>query len=225
MSSQCCEHQTCVKNVPIFRNLKEKEVHKISRLIEQRNFLSQEVIFHEGDPVGRMLILRKGRVKLVRFGEDGSEYLLDILLPGDICGGDQLFSQSKYTETGIALEEVETCTIQAESLKKEIIDNPQMAFDIMEYLNDKMTDYRDTLKIVGTKDALQRIILFLLDRNTRLGSPEIKMTQEEIGNAIYLTKETVNRKLSELQKRGWIDIYGKKKIRILDEFSMRNYES
>ncbi|NMB15470.1 MAG: winged helix-turn-helix domain-containing protein, partial [Gallicola sp.] len=84
---------------------------------------------------------------------------------------------------------------------------------------------RDTLKIVGTKDALQRIILFLLDRNRRLGSPEIKMTQEEIGNAIHLTKETVNRKLSELQKRGWIDIYGKKKIRILDEFSMRNYES
>ena len=95
----------------------------------------------------------------------------------------------------------------------------------MEYLNDKMTDYRDTLKIVGTKDALQRIILFLLDRERRLQSVEIRMTQEEIGNAIHLTKETVNRKLSELQKRGWIEIHGKKNIKIIDEFSMRNYES
>ncbi len=225
MSCQCCEHQTCVKNVPIFKNLKDKEIYKISQLIEQRNYTSQDVVFHEGEPVDRMLIFRKGRIKLMRYGEDGREFLLDILSPGDIYGGDQLFSQSKYTETGIALEEVGICTIKADALKEEIIENPQIAFDIMEYLNDKMTDYRDTLKIVGTKDALQRIVLFLLDRNRRIGSTEIKMTQEEIGNAIHLTKETVNRKLSELQKRGWIEIHGKKKIKIIDEFSMRKYES
>lgn len=225
MSCQCCEHQTCVKNVPIFRNLKDKEVQKISNLIEQKSYDRQDVVFHEGDPVDRMLIFRRGRVKLIRYGEDGREYLLDILLPGDIYGGDQLFSQSKYTETGIALDDVGICTIKSDSLKEEIVKNPQISFDIMEYLNDKMTDYRDTLKIVGTKDALQRIILFLLDRERRLQSVEIRMTQEEIGNAIHLTKETVNRKLSELQKRGWIEIHGKKNIKIIDEFSMRNYES
>lgn len=223
MTCKICDGSSCIHNVPIFRGLGDEESEKIRDLIEQKNYKSRDTIFHEGESLDEMVIVRSGRIKLVRYGEDGSEYLLDILYSGDIYGGDEVFSYSKYSETGIALDEVGICVIKSDSLKGVIMNNPQIGFYIIEYLNNKMIDYRDALEIIGTKDTLYRVILFLLERSKKTHSSRISLSQEEIGNSIHLTKETVNRKLSELQKRGWIEMRGKKNIEIIDEFSMRNY--
>jgi CRP/FNR family transcriptional regulator len=58
--------------------------------------------------------------------------------------------------------------------------------------------------------------MYLSERARKTGSLSLILSQEDIGNAIHLTKETVNRKLSILQDEGLVEVSGKKKITILD---------
>jgi CRP/FNR family transcriptional regulator len=86
----------------------------------------------------------------------------------------------------------------------------------MTYLNTKLEQYRQQLEMLSTKDVTKRICMYLHQRAVRSANLELFLSQEDIGNATHLTKETVNRKLAVLQEQQIIRITGKKKITIAD---------
>jgi len=60
-----------------------------------------------------------------------------------------------------------------------------------------------------------------LERLRKTGGKVLFLSQEDIGNSIHLTKETVNRKLSVLQEQDLLVISGKKKIEVLDHLGLQ----
>jgi CRP-like cAMP-binding protein len=206
----------CLHNVPIFSHLEPQQIHQVQQLIIQHQLSEGQVLFREGDACQSLFIVRSGALKLVRYGSDGKEYLLDTLFPGDFYGSDQLLGLGEVRESGIAEQEVGICTIRGEDLKKLMLQQPEIGVKMMLYLNSKLEQYRLQLEILSTKDVEKRICMYLAERARKTSSLSLSLTQEDIGNAIHLTKETVNRKLAILQEEGIVEVSGKKKITILD---------
>lgn len=77
----------CLPNVPIFQNLDTNQIARVQSLIRQRTLSGGEVLFREGDSSNRLIIVRSGTLKLVRYGSDGQQFLLETLFPGDFYGG------------------------------------------------------------------------------------------------------------------------------------------
>lgn len=201
----CHSEDICVRSVPAFMKLSEEEILKIADLVEHRDYQNQDLIFGEGDPSDRLLILRKGKVKLVRFGREGEAIVLDIMTPGDIHGGEDLFSDRRQKESAIAMGRVGVCLISYDKIKELIMKQPVIGIKVMEYLSMKLNQSHTILEIISTKDTLKKIVMFLLERRGRIGSDTLELTQSDIGNSIRLTKETVNRKLSDLTEEGLIE--------------------
>jgi len=206
----------CLTNVPIFQNLDTDQIARVKRLIRQRTLSSGEVLFREGDFSNRLIIIRTGSLKLVRYGSDGQQFLLETLFPGDFYGGDQLFSESHCRETGIAGDNLGICTIGSSDIRSLMLSDPHIGLRVMTYLNSKLDQYRLQVEMLATKSVEKRLAMFLLERIRRTGGDGVLLSQEEIGNAINLTKETVNRKLSQMQDSGLVSVSGKKKILLLD---------
>lgn len=196
----CESDDVCVSSVPAFMNLSEKEILQIAELVEHKEFQNQNHIFKEGDPSSHLLILRTGKIKLVRYGREGEEIVLDIMTPGDIQGGEDLFSDREQRETAVAMGKVGICLISYERIKDLIMKEPIIGIKIMEYLSMKLNQSHTLLEIISTKDTKKKVVMFLLERRSRIGSNILELTQSDIGNSIRLTKETVNRKLSELSE-------------------------
>lgn len=217
---QCsaCENGTapCLHNVPIFQHLDPPEIKRVQKLIFQRELEANEVLFHEGDASDRLYIVRSGSLKLVRYSADGKEYLLDTLFPGDFYGSDGLFAPGTVQESAVAEQKCGICTIQGGELKQLMLADPSISIKVMTYLNTKLEQYRQQLEMLSTKDVNKRLCMYLYQRSNRSSSVDLLISQEDIGNAIHLTKETVNRKLAILQDEGVIRIGGKKKITIID---------
>lgn len=202
---QTCHHEdVCVSHVPAFMKLSRTEIDAIARLVEHRDYPNQEIIFREGDPTDRLIILRRGKVKLIRYGQEGEEIVLDIMTPGDIHGGDELFSTQRQKETAVTMSPVGICLISYERIKELIMEQPRIGIKIMEYLSLKLDQSHALLEIISTRDTMKKLVMFLLERRQRTGSDQLELTQSDIGNSIHLTKETVNRKLSELAESGLI---------------------
>ncbi len=212
----------CLTNVPIFRNLDRDQIIRVQSLIHQRSLTKGDVVFHEGDSSKSLIIVRSGTLKLVRYGSDGQQFLLDTLFPGDFYGGDQLFSESHCQETGIAGEGLGICTIASSDIRSLMLSDPHIGLRVMTYLNGKLEQYRLQVEMLATKSVEKRLAMFLLDRIRRTGGDTVLLSQEEIGNAIHLTKETVNRKLAQMQDKGMLTVAGKKRIVLLDTSTLEH---
>lgn len=206
----------CIANIPIFQNLDSNQIARVQSLIRQRTLSSGEVLFREGDFSSRLIIIRSGTLKLVRYGSDGQQFLLDTLFPGDIYGGDQLFSESHSRDTGIAGEYLGICTIASSDIRKLMLSDPHIGLQVVTYLNGKLEQYRLQVEMLATKSVEKRLAMFLVERIRRTGGDAVFLSQEEVGSAIHLTKETVNRKLAQMQNIGLVAVGGKKRILLLD---------
>ena len=191
--------EPCLHHIPIFQNLENEQIQEVQRLIRQIELAPGSVLFREGDRADSLYLVRKGSLKLVRYGSDGSEYILDTLFPGDFYGGDQLFLSSVARETGVAAESLGICMIKAEELQHLILQKPEIALKSMTYLNAKLDQYRLQVEMLSTSDIQKRICMYLFERYRKTASTTLHLTQDDIGSALHLTKETVNRKLSSLE--------------------------
>lgn len=201
----CHTEDVCVRHVPAFMKLTETEIQAIADLVEHRDYGNMELIFREGDPMERLIILRRGKVKLFRHTHDGEEIVLDIMTPGDIHGGEELFSDNQQKESALAMGKVGVCLIAYDQIKEVIMKQPVIGIKIMEYLSMKLNQSHALLEIISTRDTLKKLVMFLLERRQRTGGDILELTQSDIGNSIHLTKETVNRKLGELSQAGLIE--------------------
>jgi len=218
--SECiaCANGTsvCLTNVSIFQNLDSDQIARVQSLIRQRTLAGGEVLFREGDSSNRLIIVRFGTLKFVRYGSEGQQFLLETLFPEDFYGGDQLFSESHCRETGLAGDDLGICTIGSSDIRTLMLSDPHIGLRVMTYLNSKLDQYRLQVEMLATKSVEKRLAMFLLERIRRTGGSSVLLSQEEIGSAIHLTKETVNRKLAQMQERGLLSVAGKKRILLED---------
>ncbi len=216
------QYETCVSRVPLFQHLDEEQQRQVAELIEHRNYRAGAVIFHVDEAIQDLMILRRGQVKLLRYTADGEERLVDLLMAGDFYGGEQFLEESPAEETGVALGDCEFCYLNKGALASLILREPEIGLKLIQYYSSLASRYRSRQEILMTKDALQRLVLFLLSRQRQTSSLCLDLSQEEIAQAVNLTQETVNRKLAELKRGGLIRIQGQRKLEICDLEKLRS---
>ncbi|HDP98264.1 MAG TPA: cyclic nucleotide-binding domain-containing protein, partial [bacterium] len=60
------KHSILLKKVPIFSELKKNELREFERIIHQRRYDKDEVIFYEGEPGLGMYIIESGSIKIYK---------------------------------------------------------------------------------------------------------------------------------------------------------------
>src|ERR671918_913249 len=75
-----------LRRVPLFSELSEPELERISRVAVARSFPKGVRVFHEGDHSDSCYIVRSGDLRVTREHSDGRAIALATLGPGDIFG-------------------------------------------------------------------------------------------------------------------------------------------
>ncbi len=88
-----------LKKIPLFQDLTRKELRQLERILHQRTYRANEVIFNEGEPGVGMYIIESGEVRIT-IGEDRK--VLAILSKGDFFGEMALLLEAPRTASAIA---------------------------------------------------------------------------------------------------------------------------
>ena len=59
------ERLLLLRDVPLFSELSLEQLHAISQIMTENQYLSREVVFREGDPAGDLYLLIEGRAQVV----------------------------------------------------------------------------------------------------------------------------------------------------------------
>ncbi len=88
-----------LKKVPIFRDLSDRELRKVERLIYHRSFADGETIFRAGEPGLGMYIVESGQVQIYLLAHDEP---LAILTDGEFFGELSLLDESPRSASAAA---------------------------------------------------------------------------------------------------------------------------
>ncbi|NOX88496.1 MAG: cyclic nucleotide-binding domain-containing protein [Calditrichaeota bacterium] len=90
---------TVLKRIPLFQDLTRKELRQLERILHQRSYKKDEVIFSEGEPGVGMYIIETGQVRIT-LGDE--QKVLAVLSKGDFFGEMALLLEAPRTASAIA---------------------------------------------------------------------------------------------------------------------------
>lgn len=197
----------CLKvNLSLFSDLNAKELELINEGRDKLFFKKGDVIFKEGsEPLG-LYCLSLGKVKLVKTGKIEEEFITGLFKPVDFLGFDHLMSNSPYSYSAIALEEVEVCVIKREHLFSLISKNLGLASKIIDHLSQKLISQNERLLILTQTKLESRLAYTLLDLINFFGFEEdgitlaVELKRKEVASLSSMNTANVIRVLSHFKQ-------------------------
>tara|TARA_R110000782_G_scaffold184697_1_gene275021 strand:+ start:104 stop:808 length:705 start_codon:yes stop_codon:yes gene_type:complete len=196
------------KHIP----LNEAERRALARLEESQRKVKRGVIIQRtNEPVNELFVLRHGRVMSYIILPDGSRQILRVYFPGDFIGSASTI-YSKAPESLVALADSVLCPFDKAGLRVLLEEYPRVAALMFVLSQTERVALTDRLASLGRTSAKARVAAFLLDIVHRLrvmnddvtNTFDLKLTQEEIGDAVGLTSVHVNRMVRQMETEGLI---------------------
>lgn len=173
-----------------------------------------EVLFVEGEAARGIYILRSGRATSSISSREGRVVILRIALAGDVLGLNSVLRSSSYDTTVKTIEPCHTDFISRVDFL-ELMDRSKPATcAILKILSHELTELADrTTSLLLPKTAVARLAQLLLEwceestvDNSRIVQINKNFTQEEIGQMICSSRETVTRLMAMLSRRQIVQI-------------------
>ncbi|RAK06469.1 CRP/FNR family transcriptional regulator [Halanaerobium saccharolyticum] len=216
-----CNHDACVRKVPIFSDLDNEKINKLNSLVKQREFKNGELIYLEGEIGKNIYIIESGLVKLYRSNEEGNQYILRLLKEGNFFGELVLFKEEQLNSSAEAVGDCSICLLPKNALEKLIKSSSELSYKLLSAITSRLNKTENKLQSLALEDAKEKTMRLLLELAKESGIKKengilinLPLSRDGLANLIGTTQETLSRKLSELQQEEIISMQGQKKILI-----------
>jgi len=207
-----------LRSVSIFSGLDAAAAAGLERLVRRRSFAEGDVIVAQDDRGDALYVLASGKVKVVLYGESGREVILSIFKePGDFFGEMSLLDDEPRSATVTAMEPSALAVLSRADFRAHLARHPGVAVQVMTELCRRLRRADAVIGDLALLDVLGRLAAWLRDLALAEGEPapegrvlRQRPSQSEIAAMIGTSRETVSRALSELARRGDVQLTGKR---------------
>jgi CRP/FNR family cyclic AMP-dependent transcriptional regulator len=197
--------------VSLFQGLDRDELVRFAEIARERSYPKGSVILFEDDPGDSLYIVRTGRVKVVKVGEDGREVILGWLGVGDHFGELSLIDGQPRSAHVIAVDEAQMIILRREDFRRRVEESPAVAWALLTALSRRLRRADDQIGGLVLLDVPGRVARLLLDAAGEGGGEvvEKRLTHQTIAQMIGASRETVSRTMRDFQERGLIAVRGR----------------
>jgi CRP/FNR family transcriptional regulator, cyclic AMP receptor protein len=206
----------------LFNNLSDKEIKIVTDKLVLREFRSKEPILREGNENDNIFVINEGVVRVDTYSNNRRQ-TLSFLKEGDFFGEIAIFTNNKISANVISIIKSEIYTLRKNDLNNLISQIPQLAYNIIEYLANRVKSadnviYDYAFKMLEARVASKLIILMHMFKGTEKNKPFINLpiTHQDLADFVGTSRETVTKILAKFKEGELIDVQTKKII-ILNE--------
>lgn len=194
------------KNFPYFSNDLIQEIEANSSF---QTFKTGDIVMRTGQYIKNTILILKGQLKIYREGNDGEEFLLYYLEPGQACAISLICSAKNQTSqiTAKVVEDVEALTIPLNLMDKWMM-NHRSWYEFVIYTY--RTRFEEVLEVVDNIAfrAMDERLEFYLKRHAKAcGCKEINLSHQEIALELNTSREVVSRLLKKMEQRGLVRLH------------------
>jgi CRP/FNR family cyclic AMP-dependent transcriptional regulator len=200
-----------LRHVSLFSELDANSLALIAKAARRVKFPKGSVVFQEGDPGDYLLVIEKGRVKVVLVGDDGQETILNFLEPPALLGEIALLDDAPRSATVIATMATEFLQIGRGPFLELIKKHPALALEIMAKLARglrKATEQVRSLSMFDVHGRMLRALLIMAQEQGETNRSRMVIRPQPAIKDLALmcgcTREAASRAMKTLQTTGYV---------------------
>ena len=195
----------------LFNGLAQDDLVQLSQLAKTRVYKARETIVSKGDPAGEFYVLLRGRAKVTAQGKEGADTAINVMGPGEVFGEVGILDGQPRSATVTTLEECEMAVVDQRAFHGLLAASPAVAIRLLAVLAGRIREL--TIRVedrafLGVPARLAKQLLWLAkNHGAESGSGiriELKLSQQEFGEFIGATRESVNKYLRDWTRNGLI---------------------
>ena len=199
-------HHSLKNTFPSFSNELIQEIE--SNAVHQ-SYKAGDVIMRTGQYINNTILLTEGQIKIYREGENGGEFFMYYLQPGQACAVSMICATKSQTSQIMAkaVEDVELIMIPLALMEKWMMEHRSWyEFVIFTY----RTRFEEVLEVVDSIAfrAMDERLEFYLKRHAEAcGCTDLKLSHQEIGTELNTSREVISRLLKKMEQRGLVRLH------------------
>lgn len=192
----------------------------------RRRLAAGQILFTEGEPSEHLFVVRSGRIRIVVSSPHGDELTLSVLGPGDTFGELSVIDGGARSATAEALDAVELLAVGAAEARQLLEREPALLLAVAAELAASVRRLTGNAGDLVFLDLPRRLAKLLLGEAAPGpdGRPRaaIGMSQSGLAARLGVARQSLNRALTGLVRRGWIATEGADVI-LLDPSALRRF--
>ena len=178
---------------------------KDQKLFEIVHVKKGQILFHEEEICEKIGIVKNGLIKIISYSLSGMEIIYNEIKTGHLFGNNLLFSSDRrYRGNVIATLDSEVWMINKDNLLILLENNKSFLENYLSLQADFSKTLNFKIKLLSLSSAEERLIYFLKEKQ-----PYRYQSITSLANELYLSRETLSRLVSKMEKEGLILKNGK----------------
>jgi CRP-like cAMP-binding protein len=193
-----------------------------------RHYRRGDVLFHEGDDAGAVLVLLDGHVKAA-ITSDGREVILGFPGPGELLGEVSAVDGRPRSGTVRAVDDVEALVVPGSAFRTYLDARPRIALVLLRSIAARLREADRRRVDYAVNDVVGRVAGRLVELCDRFGAEGedgidigLAITQDELAAWAGASREAVAKAMALLRTLGWVQTE-RRRIVVLDLPALRRY--
>lgn len=183
----------------------------------ERVFQPGEVIVRSGQYIKSTVLVISGRIKIYRENDEGGEFLIYYLGPGEACAVSLICAiQSQTSEiTAKAIEETEVVMFPVNLMDELMIKFKSWSHFVIQTYRARFDEMLTVIDNIAFRNMDERLEFYLKRAKTNAGQTSLNLTHQQIADDLNSSREVISRLLKKMEQLGRIKL-NRNSIEIID---------
>ncbi|WP_342088713.1 Crp/Fnr family transcriptional regulator [Dyadobacter sp. OTU695] len=202
-----------------FSQFEPELIRKLAENSILRDFESEEQLMRPGQYFKSTMLIVEGGVKLYREGQDGNEFFIYQLGPGDACALSMICATKKEQSqiSARAVEPARAILIPIALMDELMTSYKSWYYFVLETYRSRFEELLQVVDGIAFRSMDERLEFYLKNQQKLLQNDEIPITHQQIASDLNSSREVISRLLKKMEQRGMVRL-GRNTIKVLRKF-------
>lgn len=204
-----------LKSLTVFSGLSDGALNSIANSSHVKRIPKGYLLFSQAEIADAVYVVQSGCIALILSTTDGRELIINEMREGDCFGELSLLTDQSRSTGAMAREDTYAIRIPRDEFLRELAAEPEFMRQILRTTAQRLrvsSERESALAFLNAPTRLARVLLMLDKEGGSKGI--IRISQDEIGRRVGLTRQTVAKILGHWRRSGIIRT-GHRKIELL----------
>lgn len=174
-----------------------------------RTFKAGDIIMQTGQYMKAAVLILEGRVKLYREGNDGGEFFMYYLEPGNACALSMVCAIKQETSEVMAkaVEDTTVLMIPISYMDDMMKKYKTWYYFVLETYRARFEELLTVIDDVAFRGMDERLFFYLQKQHKKLNTNQITLSHLDIAKDLNSSREVISRLLKKMEQRGDVKLH------------------
>jgi CRP/FNR family transcriptional regulator len=174
-----------------------------------QSFEAGTVIMRTGQYIKNTILVTKGKIKVYREDEDGGEFFMYYLQPGQACAISMVCATKNEKSQVMAkvVEDVELILVPLSLMDKWMMKHRSWYEFVIHTYRSRFEEVLEVIDSIAFRAMDERLEFYLKRHATSCGCGDLKLSHQEIASDLNTSREVISRLLKKMEQRNLVKLH------------------